>query len=137
MTKPRWRLADQFVLVLFIALALAIGRSFWKSNATTTYGVLAENHQLVFAVYLVLLTTATLAARFSTTPARQFWLGYALFGWVYLALGLHAGFGVSDIATADRLVTNSIMGVGLGMLCGLAAHMLFRRREDSRAASEA
>src|SRR5262245_8765182 len=136
MTKPRWRLADQFVLVLFIALALAIGRSFWKSNATTTYGVLAENHQLLFGVYLVLLTTATLGARFSTAPTRQFWLAYALFGWAYLVVGLHAGFGISGVPTANQLVTNSIMGVGLGMLCGLAAQMLFRRGEGSRAASE-
>jgi hypothetical protein len=39
-------------------------KAFWISDATSTYFLLSDDHQVIFSLYLLLLTAATLRARY-------------------------------------------------------------------------
>jgi hypothetical protein len=73
MARPRFTLAQLLAAVVFIGLGLAALRSaslFWASA--------------VFSLTVALLSTAVLVVMARRGRARMTWLGFALFGWIYL-----------------------------------------------------
>ena len=76
MRRPRFRIASLLALVLFVALAIAALRA---SDDPWDGGVLGT--------FLILLS-AILMAIHRTNGKRAYWLGFALFGWVYLVASL-------------------------------------------------
>ena len=77
MRLPLFTIRTLLGVILFIALVLA---AFRASTDTWDSGVLGMD--------LLLLLTATLLAIHRTDGKRAYWLGFALFGWVYLVLSL-------------------------------------------------
>jgi hypothetical protein len=77
MRRPRFTIGNLLVFVLFLALGFAALRAAteaWDSG--------------VLGVTLALLLASVLLAIHRTGPARAHWLGFALFGWAYVLLGL-------------------------------------------------
>jgi hypothetical protein len=118
MSRSRWTIADLLLLVVFAAVVLVGYRAF-------------AGYQVVpFALYVAALTTATLGARLARPGWRVACLGYSAFGWVYLVVVLHGGFGFSSGSLATYLRELAEIGAMLGVLCAIAAHWFFRPRED-------
>jgi hypothetical protein len=101
------------LLILLVGGAFGCYRVFWDSNRTRSNG------NFLFGAHIYATTTATLAACRTRGRWGNFWRGYALFGWVYLVCGLHAGFG-----NPFALQQNAPIGLALGPLCALAASFL-------------
>ena len=121
----RWSLGHVLVAVLIAGLSLGIHRLFWGSS-------LYFDSRILFAAYLGLLTTASLAAYSSRPGWRRFWLGYVLFGWTYLVLVLRGGFGFSPDVYAPNLANFSVMGMRMGLICAVVTHLLpgLRQQRD-------
>lgn len=119
----RWSLANILIFVLIIGLALGVHRIFWGESSYF-------NSRILFASYIAVLTTASLAAYDSRPQWRRLWLGYALFGWIYLLLVLRCGFGFTPDIYAENLSRFSALGVLMGIICAFMAHLLpgLRRR---------
>jgi hypothetical protein len=113
----RWSLAQLLLVVLVIGMILGIHRGFWGRSSYF-------NSRILFATNLAALTTSTLAAVEARPRWRRFWLGYAAFGWCYLALVLRGGFGFTPDVYADNLARFSVLGMILGLICALVAHHL-------------
>lgn len=116
MTRPRWKISDLMLLIVAAGIVLAGYRAFWDPNQ--------PNHTLLLAVYLAVLTTGTLAARNSRGRWRKGWAGYIFFGWVYFVFVLHAGFGITTIYDAEGAARNTLIGILVGVFCGIAASWL-------------
>src|SRR5437868_3727214 len=112
----RWRINHLLLLVLAAAICLAIQRSLW--------GPKYFNAKIVFGAYLVCLATASIASCCSKPGGRRLWLGYALFGWSWLALVLRDYLGMVPDLYAPHMMAYSLLGIGLGVLCALASHFL-------------
>jgi hypothetical protein len=115
MTRPRWKISDIMLLIVVAGIVLAGFRTFWEPGGT--------NYWLILGTYLAVLTTATLAACDPRARSRKAWVGYAFFGWVYFVCVLHAGF-VGVTFDSEYLSRNAVMGIGFGVLCGIAASRL-------------
>ncbi len=74
MDRHRFTIGNLAAAILFIAIALAALRD----------GSASWDRALFSATLLVLLTSILLAVH-RTGRSRAFWLGFALFGWAYLA----------------------------------------------------
>ena len=75
MRRPRFTIGSLLVLVVFLAVGLAALRGAtegWDSG--------------VFGLTLLVLLGSVLLAAHRDGPRRAYWLGFALFGWAYLAL---------------------------------------------------
>jgi hypothetical protein len=75
MRRPRFTIGNLLVLVLFLAVGLAALRAAsegWDSA--------------VFGLTLLVMLASVLLAVHRDGPRRAYWLGFALFGWTYLAL---------------------------------------------------
>jgi hypothetical protein len=112
----RWKIAHLLLLVLAVAIALTIQRSLW--------GPKYYNAKIVFGSYLVCLVTASIASCYSKPRWRRLWLGYATFGWCWLALVLRHYLGMVPDMYAPNMMAYSLLGMALGVLCALASHSL-------------
>jgi len=77
MSRIRFSIASLLVAVLFVAVGFAALREsseLWDSG--------------VFTLVLTVLLTSILLAIHRTESRQAFWMGFALFGWTYLALSL-------------------------------------------------
>jgi multisubunit Na+/H+ antiporter MnhF subunit len=117
----RWSIADLFVLVLGIAVALLVYRLFGGPDWA--------NARLMYLASVALLTTATLGARYAARLRwRRMCLGYSLFGWLYLALQLlRGGLAWEADSSAPYVQRSIILGILLSLLGALAAHLFLRR----------
>jgi hypothetical protein len=79
---------------------------------------------VVFSLYLVATCVASLGAEFRRGNRRwkMFWKGFAVFGWIYLFLGLFAGM-VQD----QSLGLRSALGLALAATSGYFAMRLVTR----------
>jgi hypothetical protein len=118
----RWTIAHALIVVLIVGLALAIHRLFWGDSSYF-------DSRILFSAYIAVLTTTSLAAYSSRPPWRRFWLGYVLFGWSYLCLVLRGGFGFTPDFYAKNLSNFSLLGMMLGLICALVAHIFPGLRE--------
>ena len=116
MTRPRWKISDLMLLIVAAGIVLAGYRTFWEPGRS--------NYVLLLAVYLAVLTTGTLASRNLRARWRKGWAGYAVFGWIYFVFVLHAGFGITTIYDAEAAARNTLIGILVGVLCGIAASWL-------------
>jgi hypothetical protein len=78
MRWPRLRIIDLMKGVALCAVVL---------GAMTT----SPGESPALAIFLAPTCLATLGARFAGGGRRLFWLGFALFGWVFFAVGLRFG----------------------------------------------
>ena len=77
MRRLRFTIGSLLVVVVFVAVTFAALREatdIWDAG--------------VFGVTLLTLLTAVLLAVHRSEPSRAFWLGFALFGWMYLIASL-------------------------------------------------
>ncbi|MDB5350671.1 MAG: hypothetical protein JWN86_1918 [Planctomycetota bacterium] len=77
MKRPRFTIASILVVVVLVAVGLAALRA-----ATDAWDV------GLFGITVLILLTAVLGAVHRPDRPRAFWLGFALFGWVYLVASL-------------------------------------------------
>ena len=77
MKHIRFSIASLLLVVLFVAVGFAALR---ESNETWNSGV--------FTLTLAALLISILLAVHRTESRRAFWIGFALFGWIYLGLSL-------------------------------------------------
>ena len=112
----RWKVGHLLIVVLVAAIVLAIRRSLW--------GAAWRNATIVFGVYLACLVTATVGAWYAKPGGRRFWLGYAAFGWCWLALVLRHYLGMVPDVFASNKLDLSLLGMALGVLCALASQAL-------------
>ena len=77
MRRIRFTIASLLVVVLFVAVGFAALR---ESNDLWDSGV--------FTLTLAALLISILLAVHRTESRRAFWIGFALFGWIYLGLSL-------------------------------------------------
>lgn len=120
----RWSLADMVVFVLTAGLALGVYREFW--------GPSYFNARILLAANLAVLTTATVGAWYWESRWRRMCLTYAIFGWSYLVVVLHGGFGFTPDVFADSLARYSIMGILMGLICALIAYLFIRGGPGSK-----
>lgn len=109
----RYSLTNLLLFILLVAISFGIYQAFW--------GPMYVNARILFAINLAFLTTSTLKAFYSHGRWRSSYLGYASFGWVYLALVLHGGFGFPRDIHAPFLAKYSMLGVLLGFMCAVVA----------------
>ena len=117
----RWRTAHLLVLVLVAAIALAIHRSLWGPGH--------HNAKIVFGAHLVPLVAASIACYFSRPRWRRLWLGYAAFGWSWLALVLRHYLGMVPDTYTSNMIAYTLLGMSLSLLCALVSHALPGMRE--------
>jgi hypothetical protein len=96
-----------------MGVVLACGVWFFWLSRPTFHGA-----SLAFTAALTVILFATLAAIYGSY--RTFWVGFAVFGWVYLALAFAPGAG-TDIR--PYLVTSHLLG-DLANLLGLSSNGL-------------
>ena len=93
MRRIRFNIASLLVVVLLVAVGFAALR---ESNDLWDSGV--------FTLTLGVLLISILLAVHRTESRRAFWIGFALFGWIYLGLSL-----VPSIES--RLMTTKALGL--------------------------
>jgi len=113
----RWSLGLLLFVVLIIGLALGIHRIFWGHSSYF-------DSRILFTAYVSVLTTASLGAYYARQRWRRLWLGYSLFGWAYLVLVLRGGFGFTPDVYAENLSKFCVLGLLMGLICALIAHLL-------------
>ncbi len=127
----RWSLANVLIFVVLIGLALGTYRIFWDQSLAFNSRSLSNyfNSRTLFTVYLAALTTASIAVYEARPRWRRAWVGYALFGWIYLLLVLRGGFGFTPDVYASNLSRFCLLGMLMSVICALAAHLLPGLRE--------
>lgn len=106
--------------LLLMVLAAAIGTAIYRSSWGRSY----VDADIVFGAYMVLLTAATVGSWYSRPAWRRPWLGYAVFGWSWLALVLRGYLGEVLDSTAPLFIEYSLIGMGLGLLSAIVCHCL-------------
>jgi hypothetical protein len=123
----RFTIRDVFLLILAVALLLGASSFLWDRAQSNIYSPLSNNAELFFSLNLALLATATCIARLSKPAISRFAVGYAVFGWAYVALVLHGGFGFdADPYHQWLLAKLSMFGPMLGLVCGIATCRIAR-----------
>lgn len=112
----RWRVAHLSLMVLAAAIALGIYRTFWGPNYL--------NAKVVFGGYLASVVAASIGAYASRPRWRRLWLGYAGFGWGWVALVVRHFLGLVPDIYAETLMRYCVLGAALGVLCALASQSL-------------
>lgn len=112
----RWRVVHLAVLVFAAAVALGIYRAFWGPNYL--------NAKVAFGGYLASVVAASIGAYSSKPYWRRLWLGYAGFGWGWIALVLRHFLGLVPDVYAEPLIRYCALGAALGVLCALASQSL-------------
>jgi hypothetical protein len=119
MPRVQVRLFDIMAFVAFAAIIFSLitflGRTPFASNRV---------HETPLAIYVAVLCTSALAARLGRRRWRPFWSGLALFGGVYLVVGLKMGWGVSNRQESASLLFCCQSAFPLGLLCGMATQWL-------------
>jgi hypothetical protein len=110
------------------AIVLAAYRLIWITADSNEYSPWSDNAVFLFSTYLATVSTATAITFFGKDAARRFAVGYAFFGWPYLVFVLHGSFIPEGYLPSWLLARNSMVGVALGVLCGLACHRLASAR---------
>ena len=107
-------------MVLFAPLAAGGYRAFYSDQH--------PNAWLWLALFVALLTTATLGAWRGHPAIRRQCLGFAAFGWAHLVfvLGLY-GWPLATFGDAERMATNARMGMLIGLLASIAATWVLPR----------
>ena len=77
MRRFRFHIGTLLIVIIFLSVGFAALR---ESNGIWDSGV--------FTLVLVILLTSVLLAIHRTKSRRAFWMGFALFGWTYLAISL-------------------------------------------------
>ena len=113
----RFSLRDLFLAIVCIAIPLAAYRYLWQPPPD-------PNAQAYLATYLAILTMATLGSFFGQPPWRRVCQGYAAFAWLNFVFVMYAGFWLSEIYDALRVVQGSRLGFILGILCAVLAGWL-------------
>jgi hypothetical protein len=98
----RFRIIDLVTFIVFLALGLA---------------ALQVGPHCQYALFLVLISTGTIGARYGGGGRRFFWLGVAVFGWGYAAIGLRFGF----LTAGPELDYRIAAGFAGALMSGLAA----------------
>ncbi|HEU5115568.1 MAG TPA: hypothetical protein VFT74_02725 [Isosphaeraceae bacterium] len=114
--RIRWTLGHLMLLVLSAAILFSIYRYLW--------GPKWRNAVIALGANLVLLVSASVGSCYAEPRWRRFWLGYAGFGWLWLALVLRDYLGMLPDLYAPNKTDFSILGIGLGVLCGLTTQFL-------------
>jgi hypothetical protein len=116
MGRFRFSIATFLTVVTLLALGLAAMAS--QSRLATS---------AVFTVFLVLLGVATAGAVLATGPRRAFWVGFAVFGWIYwfveFDVGRGSNTGPQPIVTSISFLTRQLgprpqPATGTGILTG-------------------
>jgi len=115
--KPRFTLRDLFLLVLFVAIALAGYRLLWNPPPD-------PNAQGYLACYLAILAFATLGAFLGKPKWHRPCQGYAGSGWLNLVCVLWGGFWLSNIYDAVRVIHGVCLGIVLGILVAILSGWL-------------
>lgn len=114
MTRPQWSLAALLSAVLFAGIAAGAYKALWSPDH--------PNAWFWLSIGLALLTTATLGAWRGRPAVRRACLGYAVFGWVQLAIVVILfGWPLETIYDAERMVSSVQIGIFLGVLCAIGA----------------
>jgi hypothetical protein len=104
--KFRFRIADLMTLV-----AVAATGAFTFRSDRDLFAV------VVWASFLSALGASTVVARYGSKGGSRFGLGFALFGWTWLACGLRFGL----LPTNEHLLQHSAVGFAFGLFSGYAA----------------
>jgi hypothetical protein len=102
MARPRVTIAGLMAVVLYAALsfaALANASAVW---ADTTY-----------TIAILTVSTALLGAIVRKGPNRVPWVGFAVFGWIYVLIDLlpgwfHSGFGMGNTTRPNLMIVWAI-----------------------------
>jgi hypothetical protein len=119
MARFRFTIRGLLIVVVFVAMAVAALRA-----ADAAWDI------AVFSLAGSTLLAATLFAVHRTGEKRAFWLGFALFGWVYLAASVHEAveprllstkvLAYLDSKVPERYVLDEVTIQGLGQTAGSA-----------------
>jgi len=124
MQLPRWSLSGLFSVVLFAALAAGGYRAFYTDQH--------PNAWLWLALFLALLTTATLGAWRGHAAIQRACMGYAAFGWAHLVFVLILySWPVKYIQDAENLTRNARIGMLLGLLAAIGATWMLRPAQEA------
>lgn len=116
----RFSLAALLTAVALVGGTFGVVGGFWSSRGA--------NYALQLGLFLGCVTTASVGAYFCRPNARPALLGFAAFGWAYLAFVLHGGYGMVGGATiyvARSIAEQSQMGIALAVLAALATHLCY------------
>jgi len=113
----RWRIRDILELVVLVALALSAYQFFYARSGL--------QWQFVYAVYLLTLSIATLAAVRVSPRLQHFWQGYAVFGWIYFIFFLQN-------SGAQHFQSGAVMGMVFALITAIAAHLFLPPKYDSK-----
>jgi hypothetical protein len=120
MPRVQLTLFDVMVMVVFAAVVSALYAYLEHAPAPPANHV----HHAAIAVYVAVLCMSALAARTARLEWRPFWTGVALFGIVYLIVGLKLAWGTIDFLESASLVFRCKIALPLGILCGMATQWL-------------
>ncbi len=132
MIRPRITIAHLMSGVAFAAMF------FWiviLANGSPGY----LDPEIAVAVYLSVLTFATLLWRYGPEAIRPFCLGVAAYGWVFLAFGVHFMLGDWSNGSNSGLARRCLIALPLGLMVGIASQWLvvLRRREGDSPKADA
>ena len=113
----RFALIDILLLVALAAGIIGAFKGFWFPGQP-------NNPWLFGALYLCVLTVATLLAAYLRNPARIPILGAVIFGWLYLILILRMDS--KDFTMAHNFDYAVKVGLAFFALSALATHLGFR-----------
>jgi hypothetical protein len=127
----RFTVRDLFWLILAIALFLGAWSFIWDSNRTNVYSPLSDNAGFLVSVNLALLALATCVARYGGPTIWRFAIGYAVFGWLFLAFVLRGGYALEgDFSQRWMLAKYAMFGPMIGLICGIITHRLIAARPE-------
>jgi hypothetical protein len=98
MTRFRFSLAQLMAIVLYFGFAFAALRNADRIWASAT-----------FTLSIMTISTALVGAFVRRGPARPAWIGFAVFGWTYLSIGMvppraSGGLGIGPLPWPPNLI---------------------------------
>ena len=119
MSRVQIRLLDVMAIVGFAAIIFGLYAYIDRTQVPRN-----RVHEPAIAIYIAVLCSSALAAKAGRPRWRPFWIGFALFGGVYLAIGLKLGWGVTVFLESESVLFRCQIALPLGVLCGVAAQWL-------------